>query len=96
MKVNLYSIYDQVAQTYTAPFVGVNDNDVKRQFIQLCKNPDTPYAKFVGDYSVYCVGTWDDSEGTLDNVIPPKFIIKNISPEDEELEKVLKDIGGAK
>ena len=43
--MNLYSVYDEVAQTFNAPFPEANHNSAMRSFGLACSDPQTILAK---------------------------------------------------
>lgn len=74
----IYAIYDDKAETYNSPFPLATDGLAIRAFQEGCKDPRTDLYKYPGDFSLYCIATWDYSEGKFENIIPPKFLAKNV------------------
>lgn len=77
MKSNLYSVFDEKANTYNAPFPLSTDGLAIRSFLQACKDPQTDLAKYPGDYKLYCVGSFDFESGEFTSVIPPRYLAVN-------------------
>ena len=75
MTQTLYSIYDAVAQVHTAPAPFINEATAIRSFANLINNDDSPYAINYRDYSLYRVGEWKDSAGTIEPFPAPEFVI---------------------
>lgn len=67
MIVNLYSIYDLKAGVYNTIFTQFNDSVAQRSFLHLIKDKDSTISSSPEDYVLYCVGTFDDSKGFIDN-----------------------------
>ena len=77
MTNNIYAIYDEKAECYNSPFPLATDGLAKRSFENACQNPNTDLYKFLGDFKLYAIATWDDSNGKFENVVPPRFIAVN-------------------
>lgn len=75
MTQTLYSIYDSVAQVYTAPAPFINEASAIRSFSNLVNNDDSPYAINYRDYSLFRVGEWRDSAGKLVDFPSPEFVV---------------------
>lgn len=67
MIVNLYSIYDLKAGAYGRIFNDFNDACAQRTFIHLIKDEETTIHSSPEDYILYCIGTFDDNTGFIDN-----------------------------
>lgn len=99
MKLNMYAVYDEKAESYNAPFPLVADGLAIRSFEEACNNPQTDLYKYPGDFKLYCIGTWDDHEGVFESAVPPKYLCTNvkkvkeneISKEIDKLEEALKE-----
>ena len=91
---NIYAIYDEKAESYNTPFPIQTDGLAKRSFDDACKDVRTDLYKYPGDFTLYCIATWDDNKGQFENIIPPRFIAKNvrINHVEVELEKIEKMI----
>jgi len=67
MFLNLYSIYDNVAEVFNKPFSDINDASAIRAFSQSVednKNKD--------DYTLYHIGGFDDNSGSITADKSPK------------------------
>lgn len=91
---NVYAIYDEKAEQYNAPFPLATDGLAKRSFEDACRDVRTDLYKYPGDFTLYCIATWDDDKGQFENVVPARFIAKNIRKNHvtEEIEKIEKEI----
>ena len=95
---NVYAIYDEKAEGYNSPFPVSTDGLAKRSFEDACKDVRTDLYKYPGDFTLYCIATWDDDKGQFENIIPPRFIAKNVrvTQTDIDLEKIEKMIDESK
>jgi len=65
MLVNVYAIYDSKAAAYLQPWFCQNHNLAFRNIERACKNPQSPFAEFPGDFTLFCVGEFDDLTGRI-------------------------------
>lgn len=72
---NLYAIHDAKAQRYTTPFQHPNDEAAMREFSDNAINPDYPFIKHPADYSLFRIGTYDDSLALATPEAPPQHLI---------------------
>lgn len=71
---NLYSVYDQLSG-FMGPVVDLNDDVAIRNFsYMICNSKE--YTVNAKDYSLYCVGTFDDTTGELVSHVPPHFLVR--------------------
>lgn len=71
--MNLYSVYDEVAQIFNAPFPEANDKSAMRAFATVSVDPASVLSKHPGDYYLYKVGTMDEHSGELMNCPPERL-----------------------
>lgn len=71
--MNLYSVYDEVAQTFNVPFSEVNHNSAMRAFGMACSDPQTILSKHAGDYYLYFLGEFDVHSGEIATVLPERL-----------------------
>lgn len=65
MKLNAYSIFDNKALTYHPPFFTHTDGAAVRMVQDLANDTNTQVGRHPGDYVLYYVGTYDDSNGQM-------------------------------
>lgn len=67
MLINIYTIYDQQAQTYARPMFFPNDATAKRAVGDEVNRhaPDNSLAMHPDDYQLYHLGTFNDDTGEL-------------------------------
>lgn len=81
MKLNAYTVFDQVARTYLNPFYFHNDGEAKRMFGNWLKNPELPMAAHPEDYTLYHIGYYDTDTGRFEPTDPHNLILKGSSTE---------------
>jgi len=60
----IYSIFDSKAEAYLQPFFATTDGVAMRMFEQAIVN-NAQFAQYAEDYSLWTVGHWDETDGTL-------------------------------
>lgn len=63
--LNLYSVFDQKAKAYLAPFAMTNDDVAMRAFADTVNDGESPMAKHPEDYTLIRLGTFDDDTGEI-------------------------------
>lgn len=71
MKVNVYAIYDSKAAAYLRPFFAQNHNVAFRDIERAMRGPQSPFADFPGDFSLFQLATFDDVSGRLEPLKAP-------------------------
>ena len=61
--MHIYSIYDSKGHFYSTPFYSRNDDVATRDFSNVVMNEQNPMSRSKGDYSLYCLGTFDGDSG---------------------------------
>lgn len=75
MLLNSYSIYDNKALVYAAPFFAINDGHAVRSFSDLANDLNTTVGRHPGDFSLYCIGSFSDSNGSLEVLVPLRHVV---------------------
>lgn len=70
MITKMYVIYDSKAEIYNQPFHFINDGQATRQFSDAVNNPETDFAKHPEDYTLFRIGTYDDSTTKIETTTP--------------------------
>jgi len=85
MKVQVYSLRDNVAEAFFTPVYQPNDNAAKRQFVATVKaeheGRSSEVGKNPGDFTLFHVGTWDDSLGVMESCGEPRRIMTGLEAE---------------
>lgn len=74
MHQNVYAVYDQAAKAYLAPFFLNNDEMAIRIFRDCANSNDHQFGRFPSDYTLFHLGTFDDTTGMLESWAPQKII----------------------
>ena len=62
----LFSIYDTVTEIYEPPFVDINKGSAMRRIQDLMQsNPQSTYTKFPDNYTLMCIGTWNEKSSHI-------------------------------
>lgn len=61
----IFTVYDNAAGAYLAPFTAKTAGLAVRMFEELCATEGHQFNKFPGDYTLFQVGIWD-----LENGVP--------------------------
>jgi len=76
MKHNLYAVLDQAAQAFLSPFSMRGDGEARRAFAMTCQDPATNFARFASDYSLYRIGSFEDTDAVIVACQPPIFVAR--------------------
>lgn len=79
MILRAYSIYDCKALQYHAPWFQHTDAMAVRALQDLVNDRNTIIGRHPKDYSLWMVGTWDDSKGQFLPVSPNLHIIDAVA-----------------
>ncbi|AXL14583.1 nonstructural protein [Microviridae sp.] len=75
MKTELYTIYDSVAQVHNKPFHQTNRNVAIRTTADLTNDPTTEVSKNPEHYSLFYLGTYDDTNASLELAEPMEHVL---------------------
>lgn len=75
MKLLMFSVFDIKAGAYLPPFSLLNEEVAKRAFLQACADPNHNFNRNPEDYTLFCVGSFDDSTGVLTLEPSPRFVM---------------------
>lgn len=65
-KLFVMSIKDSAVQAFNPPFVAPADASAVRDVREIVNSPDSRISKNPDDFELYCVGMWNDQDGTLE------------------------------
>lgn len=65
MKLKAFSIYDVKSESYSPPFFQNTVGLAIRMFTEAANDPETRIAKYPTDFTIFEIGTFDDSSGTI-------------------------------
>lgn len=75
MKTEMYTIYDSVAQIHNKPFHQTNKQVALRTATDLANDPKGEIFKNPEHYSMFYVGTYDDSNAEIELAIPMEHVL---------------------
>jgi len=74
MQLNMYTIYDEGAKAYATPFFLHNDAVALRAFADnINGDGNSNLSKHPDQFTLFCVGTFDDSNGLI-TAVPPRTL----------------------
>jgi hypothetical protein len=73
MLLQIYTVYDECTETYGVPFFMVNDKTAERAFFMLVNDSNSTVFKSPKDFSLYCIGSFDDSNPAVSTFVNPVF-----------------------
>lgn len=65
MKLKIFSVYDSKVCAYDRPVYCERPAEAKLSINEAAKNPDSTFYKYPGDYTLFEIGTFDDSNGAI-------------------------------
>lgn len=83
MNLNIYTIKDAKAGTFSQPFYSVNHSTAIRSFNASIQDQTNPLSNYPEDFSLYHLGTWEDNQGTL-TTQDPEFVADAVKVEEGE------------
>lgn len=61
----IFAVYDSKAAAYLPPWISENAATAIRRFEASVQNPETDFARFPGDYTLFELGDWDQHSGEI-------------------------------
>ena len=65
MIFKLFSVLDHKSGVFNKPFTEMNDSTAMRGIASCCRDESHMFHMHPRDYSLFCVGEWDDDNGTI-------------------------------
>lgn len=75
MLMKVFSARDMKAEAFLQPFFMPTQGSAIRAFGDACEKQDSPFYQHPNDYVLYEIGTYDDSDGSLNSLIPIKMLV---------------------
>jgi hypothetical protein len=75
MKMLAYSVYDNKSLSYGMPFFAPTDGSAVRSFAGLANDAQTTVGQHPSDFSLFCVGEYDDQNGSFVPAYPLRHVI---------------------
>lgn len=65
MLLNAYTLYDVKALTYSPPFYAGAHGQAVRMVMEIAHDTNTTVGRHPADFTVYCIGQFNDATGSL-------------------------------
>lgn len=78
MKIYLYSVYDSAVEAFMQPQFFRSKGEAIRAFSDACNDDKTNFYRHAGDYGFYCLGVFDDSDGSVVATKQPERVITGL------------------
>lgn len=78
MKLYMYTVYDNGVEAFMTPQFFRSKGEAIRAFSDAVQSENSNFGKHAGDYAFYCVGVFDDSDGSLVATKQPERVITAI------------------
>lgn len=75
MKLNAYTVYDNKALVYGTPWFAGTDGAAVRAFTDLANDSNTTVGRHPRDFSLFCVGQFDDQAAALTPILPVRHVV---------------------
>lgn len=75
MKLNAYVVYDAKTLVYGVPFFAPTDGSAIRSMQELSNDLNTTVGRHPTDFSLWCVGSYEDQNGQLVSVTPLRHVV---------------------
>lgn len=63
--LKIYSVYDSKTEAYLQPFFAPAHGSALRMFQQAVEEPGHQFHRFSADFTLFCIGSFDEQKGTL-------------------------------
>ena len=74
MLQKIFTIYDSKAESYSNPVYLNSTGLAVRTFSDSVQDPESPFAQHPADYTLFELGTYDDSNAKFDLLSTPKSL----------------------
>lgn len=64
----IFTIYDEKSEAYLQPFFLDTNGQAVRAITDCVNDPNHQFSKHTSDYTLFSLGTFDDSTGQLENI----------------------------
>lgn len=63
--MKIFTVYDAKAEAYLQPFFSSTDGTAMRAFQAAATDAEHDFGKFAEDYTLFEIGQWDETEGSI-------------------------------
>lgn len=74
MHLRMFSVHDKAVNAFMSPFFAPTDAAAVRMLKDALNDPSSGFARHSGDYTLYCVGVFDDQSGVVAPQGPDRVI----------------------
>lgn len=74
MILKIFSVYDSKAEAFMPPFHSQSTGQAVRSFGDTANDPQSQLCKHAGDFTLFELGTFDDSNGKFEQYATPKSL----------------------
>jgi len=72
----IFSIHDEKAGAFLSPFIAENAAVAGRMLEPIANDRDSMLSRFAVDYSVYCVGGFNEQTGEVSGQLPHEYCFR--------------------
>lgn len=76
MKLKVVSVYDSAVQAFMRPIFVAAVGAAVRSFTDEMNRPESEMHRHPQDYVLYELGEFDDSDGSMVSITPPKMLVR--------------------
>lgn len=94
MKMFIYCVYDSKAEAYMQPFFMQTKGQAIRGFDDVCNDASTQFYKHPADFTLFELGSFDDSNGHIETYLAPVAIgnaleFKKVAPVSQPVPQIV-------
>lgn len=78
MILNVYSVRDSKADTFSPPFFNATHGIAERNFQNLVNDPQSQVNRYPTDFDLYYLGKYDDNTGKFESLDTPQHQMKAV------------------
>lgn len=71
----MYAVRDRAADAFIPPFFLPTDGMAIREFLQAAKDQNSKFFQHPTDFSLYKLGSFDDSNGMVRPLVEPLYLV---------------------
>lgn len=74
MIVNIYSVWDEATKAFLQPMYALSKGAIMRGITEACNDVKHDFHKYARDYTLFELGSFDDSNGSFDILPTPRSL----------------------
>ncbi len=87
----IYSVFDEKANAYALPYFIASEGLALRAFSDACNDKNTSLNKHPVDYTLWCLGEYDDNSGAIISE-KPRYVAKAVDFIPASVENLKKEV----